>query len=50
VTSFRTVAPDGPLRLVVVGAGGMGRAWMQTVARSGDALLAGVVDLDPLAA
>jgi predicted dehydrogenase len=50
VTSFRTVAPDGPLRLVVVGAGGMGRAWMQAIARSGDAVLAGVVDLDPLAA
>jgi predicted dehydrogenase len=43
---FRTVAPDEPLRLVVVGAGMMGRAWFHAIARSDDAVLAGIVDLD----
>lgn len=47
---FRTVAADGPLRLVVVGAGGMGRAWLETVSRSSDVVLAGVVDLNLAAA
>ena len=47
---FRTVGADGPLRLVVVGAGGMGRAWLETVSRSSDVVLAGVVDLDLTAA
>ncbi|WP_380171159.1 Gfo/Idh/MocA family protein [Kineococcus sp. DHX-1] len=33
-------------RLVLVGAGGMGRAWLGTILRNPDAELAGVVDLD----
>jgi predicted dehydrogenase len=47
---FRTLPAEGPLRLVVVGAGGMGRAWLETVARSPEAVLAGVVDVDLAAA
>lgn len=35
-----------PLRLVQVGAGGMGRAWLRTLAASPDATLVGLVDLD----
>ena len=46
----RTVMADGPLRLVVIGAGGMGRAWLETIARSSEAVLAGVADLDLAAA
>lgn len=34
------------LRVLVVGAGSMGRAWLRTVAESPDVELAGVVDLD----
>jgi predicted dehydrogenase len=47
--SFRTLAvgPDTPLRLLVVGAGGMGRAWLRTIADTDEAELAGIVDLDP---
>ena len=44
--AFRTVMADGPLRLVVIGAGGMGRAWLETISRSSEAVLAGVADLD----
>ncbi|GAA1553026.1 Gfo/Idh/MocA family oxidoreductase [Kribbella lupini] len=36
-----------PLRLVQVGAGGMGRAWLRTIAANHDVVLAGLVDLDP---
>ncbi len=39
-------APESPLRVVVVGAGGMGRAWLRTIKASDCAELAGVVDLD----
>lgn len=51
-TAFATVdsGPDAPLRLVVVGAGAMGRGWMRTVHASEEAELVGVVDLDPAAA
>ncbi|WP_193103894.1 Gfo/Idh/MocA family protein [Brachybacterium sp. FME24] len=35
----------GPLKVVVIGAGGMGRAWIATVLRSADAQLVGVVDV-----
>ncbi|GAB3836522.1 Gfo/Idh/MocA family protein [Kribbella italica] len=35
-----------PLRLIQVGAGGMGRAWLRTIATSDDVVLAGLVDLD----
>ncbi|MEZ2388419.1 Gfo/Idh/MocA family protein [bacterium RCC_150] len=46
-TPFATIPDDGtPLRVVVVGAGGMGRAWLNAVERSPLAELAGIVDLD----
>ncbi|AOX44901.1 Gfo/Idh/MocA family protein [Microbacterium sp. BH-3-3-3] len=46
-TSFATLpAQTGPLRVVLVGAGAMGRMWMQTIDASPDAELVGVVDLD----
>jgi len=35
-----------PLRLLQVGAGGMGRAWLRTIAENPDVVLAGLVDLD----
>ncbi len=35
-----------PLRLVQVGAGGMGRAWLRTIADNPDVVLTGLVDLD----
>ncbi|MEU0742349.1 Gfo/Idh/MocA family oxidoreductase [Streptomyces sp. NPDC006134] len=38
--------PQDPLRVVVVGAGGMGRAWLAAVTASPEAELVGVVDLD----
>jgi predicted dehydrogenase len=46
--SFRTMAsgPDEPLRVVLVGAGGMGRAWLRTIAGVDGVELAGIVDLD----
>ncbi|MGN6742780.1 MAG: Gfo/Idh/MocA family protein [Amnibacterium sp.] len=37
---------SGPLRLVQVGAGAMGRAWLDAITRSADAELVGLVDLD----
>jgi len=46
-TPFATIPDDGtPLRVVVVGAGGMGRAWLSTVEESPLVELAGIVDLD----
>ncbi|MEO5319393.1 Gfo/Idh/MocA family oxidoreductase [Arthrobacter sp. CC3] len=46
-TPFSTIPDDGtPLRVVVVGAGGMGRAWLRTVEDSPLVELAGIVDLD----
>ncbi|CAN7524506.1 Gfo/Idh/MocA family protein [Arthrobacter sp. LjRoot14] len=46
-TNFATIPDDGsPLRVVVVGAGGMGRAWLNTVEQSPQVELAGIVDLD----
>ncbi|HEY3557474.1 MAG TPA: Gfo/Idh/MocA family oxidoreductase [Kribbella sp.] len=35
-----------PLRLLQVGAGGMGRAWLRTIAANPDVELAGLIDLD----
>jgi predicted dehydrogenase len=35
-----------PLRLVQIGAGSMGRAWLRTIAADPDVTLAGLVDLD----
>ncbi len=44
---FATIPDDGtPLRVVVVGAGGMGRAWLRTVESSPLVELVGIVDLD----
>lgn len=44
---FAIIPDDGtPLRVVVVGAGGMGRAWLRTVEESPLVELAGIVDLD----
>jgi predicted dehydrogenase len=49
--SFATIPDDGsPLRVVVVGAGGMGRAWLHTVEKSPLVELVGIVDLDLAAA
>lgn len=49
--SFATIPDDGtPLRVVVVGAGGMGRAWLNAVEVSPLVELAGIVDLDLTAA
>ena len=46
-TPFATIPDDvTPLRVVVVGAGGMGRAWLRTVEDSPLVELAGIVDLD----
>ena len=46
-TPFATIPDDGtPLRVVVVGAGGMGRAWLRTVESSPLVELVGIVDLD----
>ncbi|MGO4145532.1 Gfo/Idh/MocA family protein [Paenarthrobacter sp. YAF11_1] len=48
---FATIPDDGtPLRVVVVGAGGMGRAWLRTVESSPLVELVGIVDLDLAAA
>jgi predicted dehydrogenase len=35
-----------PLRLIQVGAGGMGRAWLRTIDQNPDVVLVGLVDLD----
>jgi predicted dehydrogenase len=46
--SFRTIPASGenPLRVVVVGAGGMGRVWLATVSASPDVELVGIADLN----
>ncbi|KUM35473.1 Gfo/Idh/MocA family oxidoreductase [Arthrobacter sp. EpRS71] len=50
-TPFATIPDDGtPLRVIVVGAGGMGRAWLRTVQESPLVELMGIVDLDLAAA
>ncbi|WP_136609333.1 Gfo/Idh/MocA family protein [Sinomonas albida] len=48
---FATVPHDGgPLRIVVVGAGSMGKAWLRTVSANSDVELVGIADLDLAAA
>ncbi|WP_406248474.1 Gfo/Idh/MocA family protein [Microbacterium sp. M] len=46
MTGFRTLEGDRPLRLVQVGAGGMGRAWLRAITANPDVELVGLVDLD----
>jgi predicted dehydrogenase len=48
--SFRLIESEGPLRLIVVGAGGMGGAWVNTIRASPDAELVGIADLASAAA
>ncbi|MCC3761811.1 Gfo/Idh/MocA family oxidoreductase [Glycomyces sp. TRM65418] len=48
--SFRTVETEGPLRLIVVGAGGMGRAWARAIQADPDTELVGIADLFAAAA
>jgi len=44
---FATVAdPAAPVRLVLVGAGGMGKAWLRTILANPETELVGIVDLD----
>jgi predicted dehydrogenase len=38
--------PTEPVRLILVGAGAMGRAWLKVIDQSADVQLVGVVDLD----
>lgn len=44
---FSPIVDDGPLRLVVVGAGPMGRRWIDAISRNRDVELVGVADLVP---
>ncbi|UED86199.1 Gfo/Idh/MocA family protein [Streptomyces profundus] len=45
---FATLPDDGaPLRVLVVGAGAMGRAWLRAVLEAQDTALVGLVDLTP---
>lgn len=47
MAGFATLADTtAPVRVVLVGAGGMGKAWMDTLTASADVELAGLVDLD----
>lgn len=46
MSGFSTVDASRPVRLVQVGAGGMGRAWLRTIAADPDVELVGLVDLD----
>ncbi|WP_308662491.1 Gfo/Idh/MocA family oxidoreductase [Arthrobacter sp. B1805] len=44
--TFATLDITGPLRIVQVGAGGMGRAWIRTLQANDDVELVGLVDLN----
>lgn len=46
MSAFRRVTDNRPLRLVQVGAGGMGRAWLRNIAANPDVELVGLVDLN----
>ncbi|MCI2424200.1 Gfo/Idh/MocA family oxidoreductase [Saccharopolyspora sp. K220] len=50
MTAFRTISGDRPLRLVLVGAGQMGQAWLRAIDRCPLVETVGVVDLDVAAA
>lgn len=43
---FATVGGDAPLRVVLVGAGAMGRHWLQVITETPEVELVGLVDLD----
>jgi len=50
MSRFATVDAAGPLRVVLVGAGNMGRHWLDVIAETPEVELVGLVDLDlPLA-
>lgn len=44
--TFKTVETAGPLRVVQVGAGGMGKAWIRTLQANDDVELVGLVDFN----
>jgi predicted dehydrogenase len=46
LTAFATVEEGRPLRIVQVGAGGMGRAWLRAITADPEVELVGLVDLD----
>lgn len=46
MTTFATIDTPGPLRLVQVGAGGMGKAWIEAITANPDVELVGLVDLN----
>jgi predicted dehydrogenase len=46
MSAFATIGGDAALRVILVGAGGMGKNWMGVLAASEDTELVGVVDLD----
>jgi predicted dehydrogenase len=46
VSAFRRVEERGPIPVILVGAGAMGRAWMRNLTASADVDLVGLVDLD----
>ncbi len=46
MSRFATVSGDGPIRVVLVGAGAMGRHWLQVITETPEVELVGVVDLD----
>jgi predicted dehydrogenase len=47
VSRFATIDdPRRPIRILQVGAGGMGRAWLRNISGNADAELVGIVDLD----
>ncbi|WP_269938624.1 Gfo/Idh/MocA family protein [Arthrobacter sp. HY1533] len=50
MSTFTAFETAGPLRLVQVGAGGMGQAWLDTIAANPDVQLVGLVDLNTDAA
>ncbi|WP_245934472.1 Gfo/Idh/MocA family protein [Arthrobacter psychrolactophilus] len=46
MSTFATIDTPGPLRLVQVGAGGMGKAWIDAITANPDVELVGLVDLN----
>lgn len=50
MSGFRTLTGNEPIRVVVAGAGAMGRRWMQNATRNSDVHLVGVADVVEAAA